>query len=195
MTLKEIYARCAQRGECKIWKGALSANGYPYIHDPEKHARTKKATGRGGSCRSGRRVVWKLKHGKEASGTVILTCGNKLCLNPAHMVDGTRSDVQRLASATGRLQTLARKVACAVNVQRNAKLSPEKAEAIRVVLAPMKGYKNPARRRAMEELASMYGVSYTAINDVRLGKRWAKPAVMPNSSVWAMNDSIMRAAA
>lgn len=196
MSLSRIYRKCRVQGDCRIWKGGLSRNGYPYIHCPEKHARNKQSSGKGGSSRSGRRVVWKLKHGEEASGVVVMTCNNKLCLWHGHMVNGTRSDMLRLASERGALETLARVVSRTANMLKSAKLDHAKAQAIRDELAHYGPGRNGARLEAMKVLAQRYGVSLTAIRQVYTGQRWKKAHGLAGSSVWAFaaNDG-MRAAA
>lgn len=187
LTITSVIARCIKRGECRIWTGALSRNGYPYLHDPEKYARHLEA-GSGGTCRSGRRVVWKLKHRQEARGTVIMTCFNKLCLNPDHMQEASRSVVMLRAEG---LHSAPRVISRTVNRLKPAKLDWAKAQAIRAALAPYPGKRNDKRAAVMKELAAFYGVGVTCINDVRKGKRWASAPAVPMSSAWtfAANDA------
>jgi hypothetical protein len=80
-TLTSIRANCSQRGECWLWKLAVNAGGYPQVHDTAAYA----ASGRRRTVLA-RRVAYELKHGALFDGArVVMTCANRLCMNPSHM--------------------------------------------------------------------------------------------------------------
>jgi hypothetical protein len=76
-----IRARSVEEGECWIWQRGMS-NGYPYMHD---------GFGRGAPCRTVARVLAEAL-GKNTKGRIVtMTCGDRLCVNPAHVGVTTRS--------------------------------------------------------------------------------------------------------
>ena len=183
LTLKRIYARCVVRGECRVWQGGMSRAGYPYIHDPLKYERAL-AQGSGGSSRSGRIVVWRLKHGSEPEGRLMMTCGNKHCLNPAHMLLVSEGVKQRMFSAAGSYDSIPHQVARLANSRNAAKLSMQIARELRADLGAMK-HREPGRQEAVIAAAARLGVQPSVIYGVLRGRSWQETSA-PNSSVWRM---------
>jgi hypothetical protein len=95
----------------------------------------------------------------------------------------------------GDMHSTKRKIALMANTLKTTKLDWDKVQVIRDTLAPYKGNRNNSRTKVMRELAARYGVSLSCINDVRNGSRWAKPHLVPMSSVWAMVAAPMKEAA
>jgi hypothetical protein len=195
LSLTRIYANCTQKGECKLWKGALTVRGQPYVYDPEKHL-ARKNGGAKNAASSARRIVWKLKTGSDPSGLIRMKCGNALCLEHGHMVESTKSEIVLLCQ---NLHSIARVVSRTVNLAKTgqAKLDAEKAAEIRRILELYgKGGLNPERKKLIAELAEKYGVKPDAINRVRSGLRWPeKSAPILPSSIWAVAANEERRAA
>lgn len=180
MTLTKIYARCKQQGTCRIWQGATTRKGYPYIYCPDKR-RTQNTRG---SSECGRPLVWALKHGGRPSGVIRMTCGNRLCLQHTHMQDVSKTELGRLASEAGSFHSLRHSVARVSNARKSAKLNWEAVAVIRQRASHLKP-KTVARRREVVALAAQFGVSVEAIYDAMRGRRWQR-APVANSSVFAV---------
>ena len=173
-SLTAIYARCVTRGGCKLWQGAMS-RGYPYIYDPELYARTG-----GKGMVMGRGFVWLIKHGKPHTGTVAMTCGDKMCLAHEHMVDTDKSGAQKIASSFGAYDTVRHKVARRVNAQKLAKLTPEIVKGIRQRVAG--GEKQAA-------VAASLGVTISTISSVVRRVTWKEDRMARNCSVFHMGEA------
>jgi hypothetical protein len=69
--------------ECWPWAGALNNKGAGQAHFR-------------GRTRAARRVAWELAHGEPCGDqAVVVTCGNHLCCNPAHMALSLRASGRR----------------------------------------------------------------------------------------------------
>jgi len=183
LSMTAIYSRCSKQGECRLWNGALSKQGYPYITDPEKAAK-RSATKKGGTARSGRILAWKLTHGTEPEGRLMLTCHNKLCLNPAHMVQVSERDKQRIMAERGCYDTVRHRAARLANSRANAKLDMQAANNIRALLGHLPS-RASGRREAVLQAAQSHGVKPSTVYALLRGEYWQTYAA-PNSSVWSM---------
>ena len=151
ITLKDIHDRCDEVGDCWIWKQAVSQTGYPIIRR------------RPDGCLLVRRVAVALD-GREAMPRqpVVATCGEALCVNPAHLKATSNSDAAKRAAERGVWSGKARgaKIAAARRSQPDVKLDMEKAREIR-----MSAESGPV-------LAERYGVTRNRINDIKRGTAW-----------------------
>lgn len=99
------------------------------------------------------RVSWEIHYGPIPKGICVLhKCDTPLCVNPAHLFLGTKADNMADRDAKGR-------TAKGENNGR-AKLAETQAAAIR---------EDP---RSLREIASDYGVHYTAIGKIKRRERW-----------------------
>lgn len=155
-----------ERGEadaCWLWLGVRRKDGMRY-----------------GICRvEGRRngyahrIAFEL-HNKRppAPGLVVRhKCDNPICVNPAHLLEGTHGDNVHDAQERGRLATGERNAMSRPEVRAKlagannpmAKLSPDQVEAIRA--AASQGVRKI-------ELARTYGVCRSLITLIVKGQRW-----------------------
>jgi len=77
--------------ECWTWVGHISQDGYGQIGVNNE------------ICRA-HRVAYRLDNGQPAENFVCHHCDNPLCINPAHLYDGTNSQNQKDASERGQKQ-------------------------------------------------------------------------------------------
>jgi len=143
-------------GDCWEWMGA--------------GAKTKHGYGRisvNGRMRQVTHVAWELVYGTPVPAELVIhqTCGKPLCVNPHHLVTGTRSESVASSIAKGSLK---------IKVQEGRKFSDEF---------------NPSRKLTQEEvdeirsrykdgdvfqreLAQEYGVTRANISSIIRGKTW-----------------------
>lgn len=150
ITLETIKDRCHEVADCWLWKNATSDGGYPIVKV------------RGCGCRLVRRLVLDFV-GTPAMPRqpVVTTCGEKLCVNPAHLKASTTAAVSQAAAAKGAFSGVARaaKIA-AFKRAESAKLDMEKAREIR-----LSSESGPV-------LAARYGVNKSVINNIKRGTSW-----------------------
>lgn len=163
ITLDKIKARCVEEGDCLIWQGGVSKEGYPIM----KH---------GGACLHVRRVAIALD-GREPKRRqpVTCSCGDKRCIQPRHLKLSTYSKIGKATAATGVYAAKARcaKVAHANRNRADTKLTMEIAREIR------------ASTESSEALAARYGVYRSRINAVRRGDAWKEYAATPFAGLGA----------
>lgn len=151
VTLKTIHDRCDEVGECWIWKDAVSQHGYPIMRR------------RPGGCLLVRRVAVALD-GRPAAPRqpVMCTCGEKRCVNPAHLQPTTISAVAKAAAAKGSFSTTARaaRIAQSKRASSQAKLTLEQVREIR------------ASDESNLALAERFGVNRSRIGAIRRGVAW-----------------------
>ena len=169
MTLTAIYARCIYRGDCRLWQGGLSRQGYPSIYTPALFA-----SGHHTGCQSGRGLVWSLKHGKPGEGVITTTCGDKLCLAQSHLIDISRTELGRIAAERGSYKSAQHVTARLANSRKAAKLTLESARNVRVRVAA---------GETTATVAADLGVSVRHVRDVVRGAAWAE-RMAPNASVF-----------
>lgn len=112
-------------------------------------------------------VAWELTHGKPVPSDVVVrhTCDNPLCVNPEHLLLGTRKDSVNAAIASGALKVKVkegRKFSDEFNPSR--KLTQEEVDDIRC------RYKEG--NIFQRELAQEYGVTRGNISSIIRGKTW-----------------------
>ncbi|GAB2471967.1 hypothetical protein GCM10027082_24350 [Comamonas humi] len=150
VTLKTIYDRCDEVGECWIWRNATDSNGYPIIKID-------------GKCVLVRRVVQELKGEPAAPRQPVATkCEERGCCNPEHLRLSTVKKVAMRAAKRGAWSSPTRcaKVAAAKRASPDAKLTMDKAMEIRL------------SDKTSKALASDYGVNVSVIKGIRQGTMW-----------------------
>lgn len=112
----------------------------------------------GGKKRLCHRLSFEEENGPIPDGQCVLhSCDNRACLNPDHLFLGTQPENIADMIAKGR----DRKASQKGEAHGMAKLTEHEVIAIR-----------SSRGFSQSELASMYGVSQSAISLIRLGKKW-----------------------
>lgn len=131
-------------GECKEWTGAKAHNGYGLVK-------------RKGITWRVHRLEWIMNKGPIPDGLLVLhKCDNPACYNLDHLYLGTQSDNMKDCVVKGRHANN-----CKVGEEHpRAKLTKEKAEQIR------------ADSRSHRVLASLYGVSATAVANIKANRSW-----------------------
>lgn len=84
---------------CWVWMGAIRGRGYGSFHVGTKSDRKNMGA---------HRVAWFMRHGHLPASDVDVCheCDNPLCVNPAHLFLGTRSDNMKDCGSKGRITTI-----------------------------------------------------------------------------------------
>lgn len=143
--------------ECWRWNGATSGSTDPY-GTFNHHGVTSKA----------HRLAWELTYGPIPSGPgyhgicVCHTCDNRLCCNPSHLWLGTQAENIADMCAKGR------------NVRGlRAGLRGEDHHRAKLTACQVREIREEIRRGARgSDLARRYGVSRSAVSEIRHQKRW-----------------------
>lgn len=148
LTPEAIEARADEVGECLIWRGSVSGEGYP----------TMKC---GGACRLVRRVMMEAQNIELAPRQpVITTCGEKLCISRKHLRKSTVALAAKAAAARGAFSRPDRRAKIAAGKRKIGKLTMEIAREIR-----LSADTGPV-------LAARYGVNRSLINRIKKGTAW-----------------------
>lgn len=133
-----LKARSERRGECLIWTGAFSANGYGTIMVRRENI--------GAHVAAYREFIGPVPDGLQ----VLHRCNEKLCIEPAHLYAGTRSQNTLDSRAAGTIST--------------QKLTQGDVELIRAMLED--------RRHTNRELAAAFGLHESTISNIKAGRLW-----------------------
>lgn len=156
LEMMKLIGRTEELADCFLWTGSTTDQGYPTYKPFDK------------PCTLVRRKMFELNGGVlEPRVPVVTTCGEKLCINPAHMVASTTQAVAKAAGARGAFSTRSRRAKIAAGKRKNGKLTLDEARTIR-----MSTESGPV-------LAERYGVHRTLIVGIKVGTRWRE-----YSSVW-----------
>lgn len=148
ITPADIEARADEVGDCLIWHGSISGEGYP----------TMKC---GGACRLVRRVMMEAQGIELAPRQpVITTCGEKLCVSRKHLKKSTVALAAQAAAARGAYSRPDRRAKIAAGKRKIGKLSMAIAREIRL------------STETGPVLAARYGVNRSLINRIKNGKAW-----------------------
>ena len=140
----EFERRFDRSGDCWEWNRGRDGSGYGKMPFKGKTLRAH-------------RVAYELNNGSIPAGLHILhTCDNPACVRPDHLWAGT--NVDNMADKTAKR----RAVGAAKGSANGAKLSAEEA---RKIYSDSRSYRVVSRH---------YGVSLTAVGDIKTGRTWAK---------------------
>lgn len=155
----QLMGRTRQCGECLEWLGYVDPRGVPVYRVSESMNRPDLP-----AFVRPRRFLWNRKHRIKVRDKELLqpSCGNDLCINPAHMMKAHRNDVK-----VGRPVLATHRLAIVNGVRATSKLNMEAARAIRASDEPSKA------------LAERYGVTAANINMVRRNVTWREVAANP----------------
>lgn len=161
MTLKQrFWGKVNRQGDNECWEwfgaGAKTKHGYGRINVSGKMCQVT-------------HVAWELTHGEPVPAELVVrhTCDNPLCVNPCHLLLGTRSDSIVNAIAKGRYKVnltpqAGRKFSDKFNPAK--KLTQEEVDEIR------SRYKEG--NIFQRQLAVEYGVTRSNIGLIVRGKTW-----------------------
>lgn len=98
-----------------------------------------------------------------------VSCGNPLCVNPAHVVRTTRSKLSLEAAANmGADSRMSKRIKTSQQARKRAKLSMDIARAIRCDARPTR------------VIAAEYGVAQHTVQDIQAGNTWREYAATSN---------------
>lgn len=158
MLEQRFWSKVNRKGEDDCWEwvgaGARTKHGYGRINVNGKMCQVT-------------HVAWELTYGEPVPAGLVVrqTCDNHVCVNPRHLVVGTRSDSVTNAIAKGRLKVKVRegrKFSDDFNPAR--KLTQEEVDEIR------SRYKEG--NIFQRELAEEYGVTRANISLIIRGETW-----------------------
>jgi hypothetical protein len=149
-SLEWVHARCREDGDCLIWEGSTDAGGRPKV-SIKAGALTRTV--------QPRRMAWEAAKGPITHKRVVtVTCGNPLCLNPAHMELISKGEVVHRTAQ--RPDTQRRRYLAGLKSRERSNLDLEKVRYIR------------SCNLTLEEVSKELGISPTSASAIRRGKRW-----------------------
>ena len=166
--VKAILARCTEDGDCLSWPGATDGRGMPIkaMQDPSLGKRRSVSLRSAIARASGLEV--------SAEKRTAMTCGNRLCMNPAHMKSQTMSalvgNAAKRDKSPWRSLVRRRRLSEAAR-QRTGKLSDAAVADIRTGNEPSHVY------------AERYGVKLVTVSAVRTGRLQAPD--LKDGYLWA----------
>ena len=145
---------------CWLWQGLVRPDGYGNAHFERKR-------------QGAHRVAWKLFRGEIGPGLVVChKCDVRACVNPEHLFLGTTAENMEDMTAKGR---------CPRGENHgSAKLTADQVIRIKSMLAEDRLY--------ISEIALEFGVSQTAIRDIKSGKTWRHVEAPVVTTVVTQND-------
>ena len=149
VALDYLRQRSHEVGDCWLWRLAVGKTGYP-IMSPRQTGESLV-----------RRVAARLAGLPLQQGCLVVTsCGEKCCVNPAHMRLSDHKRVAAAAREAGAYRRLPRRAKIAAAKRASSKLTMEDARAIR------------ASGERLRDIAAAYGVSLGTIKSIRSGSTW-----------------------
>lgn len=145
MTLEERFWTKVERSEfnCWLWTASLWAGEYGAFFVD-------------GRCKLAHRIAWEIVCGIIPRDLCVLhKCDNPACVNPSHLFLGTH--VENMADMVKK----DRGKSFSGSAHPRAKL--KEADVFRI----------KRDSRPQEDIAAQYGVSQTAISDIKTGRRWS----------------------
>lgn len=165
LAMMSIIERTEEYADCMLWTGATGKSGHP-IYKPV-----------GGCCTLVRRDLFRMVTGYIIPRAPIETrCGEKRCLNPAHLFQSTVSAVAQKAAKRGAWSGLARCAKIAAGRRGKMKLTEEIAAEIR----------NSDESGLV--LSLRHGVHKSMVYRIKNGKSW-KNYRNPFIGLMAANES------
>lgn len=164
LTVESLKARCVidAATHCWIWQGAKSSQGYPKMHTFDHERGEKRAM-------NGSKAAWNIAHQSAPPSYAPLVyrcCGQKLCLNPAHLrCAKDKAEIGLHIRRSGQF------VGTGVEARRKNQLLAMEARGIKptpadVVLA----IRSAPKIVTGLELAALHGISTTAVSRIRRGQ-------------------------
>lgn len=163
--LKTIRDRCHDTGSCWIWGQGVNSQGYPQM----------RINGKSGQLV--RRIVVRESGRVLRNGYVVMArCGDALCCSPKHLIQVTKSDRLRRCYESG-----FRSLPVEYFWRRERAIKQGLAKINMTIAREIR-----AREGTLVALAAEYGLSVSAIREIKHGRAWRESAI--GSSVF--NQSI-----
>lgn len=129
--------------KCWLWTGRTEISGYGEISHKGKEEKAHRAS-------------WFLAYGAFPETCLLHSCDNRLCVNPAHLREGTRQD--------NAADMVARDRQAKGEQNGSSKLTGEQVRTIRRLYS---------EGRSQKSLAREYGVDKNTIRDIRKFRTWS----------------------
>lgn len=175
LTIETLPRYVTEVGDCWHWLASCNSGGYPQANI-------------GGRVDLVVRHLWTLM-GKTVPSRrycLVTTCGDRLCVNPAHIAMRSRSTVLRKAYEAGARMNPMEYHRRLFGSRHLAKLTAEQVDSIRA--------RPPEQTHAA--IAREFGVSAKCVSEIRRGITWRQAAGVASVFVWrpAPNASAAKAA-
>ena len=161
--LEDIRQRCVIDKDSGCWRWGLSMNtaGNGAIVPRVSIPAGVLCDGRVASMAGGK-AAWLLSGRRLPDGRVVWrTCGCKECINPAHLMSGTKAQEGAWIAKTGALKGgVARRIACIRNVARTQALPPSKVSSI---------YEEMASGVLQRDICAKHGISLSTASKINQG--------------------------
>jgi len=163
LTVEALRSRCTVDpvSHCWHWTGAISSDGIPRIHTFDHAVGDKRVL-------TGPRAAWNIAHGEAppADRMVFRCCGERLCLNPAHL---------RLAATKAEIGLHWRRAGFRLGTALDARrANAAKAQAARGITPTDSAVVLAIRQAPAEasnvELAQRFGVAHQTVSRIRRGQ-------------------------
>ena len=121
LEIMRIMDSTAEEADCILWTGATGQSGHP-IYKPQ-----------GCGCTLVRRAMFELTKGPlQPRVPIDTTCGERRCINPAHLRESTSQDIAKRAAKRGAYSSVSRASKIAMAKRAKGKLTIEQAREIRM---------------------------------------------------------------
>lgn len=151
MDVERFWTLVATGDGCWEWRGTRQSKGYGVFWDGERQVRAH-------------RTAWELVNGPIPAGLSVLhSCDNPPCVNPAHLRVGTARDNASDAMARRRHFSPFRGQNQAGEQNRNARLTAADVTVIRERVASGELQRN---------VAADYGITQSNVSHIARGKSW-----------------------
>lgn len=145
--LERVKARTVEEGDCWLWQGAKTGEGYPCMYMAGRSELVSRLVA--------------MEAGPLPKKMVSMSCHSKECVNPAHIRLMAWKQIAQESAKRGNQDSLSKRIKLARHKRSQSKLKQADIPVIRNSNEPLK------------VMAERYGVSMEAISKIRRGIRWA----------------------
>lgn len=144
-----LHRQCVEEGACWLWRGVHTTQGYPvfWVGRPARYVTVRRVA----AVLAGRRF--------DARQPLAATCGNKRCVNPAHVRPSNARAIAQAAVRRGAYDGMARRAKISAARLKRSRISAEAVLAIR--LAPS---------GTLPQVARDWGVAYSTAKAIHCGR-------------------------
>lgn len=73
---RDFWSKSEPSGMCRVWQGCVGSDGYGHVRS-------------NGKIVAAHRLAFEIANGRPVSGHILHSCDNPLCVNPAHLSEGS----------------------------------------------------------------------------------------------------------